>query len=249
MKPLSLLAAPLAALLLYSLPSPAGAISSGQVDDFQDATLQGWNSGGQGGNPNPNPPLVGPICGPGGGCGPSLDHYAILTGNGSPPAPPPAGAGRAVVASNALQWSGDYLGAGVTSIQLDVNNLGTTDLILRLSMLSLDPSGGTFSLTNGIPLPAHGTGEAGWTRVVFDISADSWTAVAGPGGGFMGMDIATTLSNVAALRIVSSAAPSFQGDSQAGQLGIDNISAVPEPGTLWLVLAGLGCLGWRRTRS
>jgi hypothetical protein len=233
MTPLYHGAASLVALLTLSLTPSANAITLGQVDDFEDATLQGWNSGGEFGSPSPNPPTVEQ----------DIDYYASIPGSGG------SGPGRAVVISNRDQWSGDYLAAGVTSIQLDVNNLGTTDLHLRLAILSTAQGGGTFALTESIPLAPHGTGVDGWMTVTFDLDPANWTAAVGPQGMYAGEDILTALSSVTALRILSSVEASYQGDSVDGRLGVDNISAVPEPGTFALVVGGLAFLGWRRSAA
>jgi hypothetical protein len=40
---------------------------------------------------------------------------------------------------NATQWAGDYLAAGIDGIAMDLRNLGTTDLTVRL--LLEDPMG------------------------------------------------------------------------------------------------------------
>jgi hypothetical protein len=62
-----------------------------------------------------------------------------------------------------------------------------------------------------------------------------------------GVDIDTALSSVSLLRILSNPNNGVQGDSIAAILGVDNITAVPEPGTFSLVMGGLAFLGWRRS--
>jgi hypothetical protein len=168
-----------------------------------------------------------------------------LTGNGSLPQPG-LGAGRAIAVSNSSQWAGDYLAAGVTSIVLDVNNLGTTDLTLRLAIVSHAVDGGTFALTTGISVPAHGTAPNTWSTIEFSLDPSAWTPTAYIQGTLPGIDINAALADVTSLRILHSENPSWQGESVVGQLAIDNITAVPEPGTLALVVAGLALLAWSR---
>jgi hypothetical protein len=187
---------------------------------------------------------VAPICGPSEDCGPDIDYYGRIISSG---APPPA-AGRALAISNTAQWAGDYLAAGVDSIELDVNNLGTTDIHLRLAIVSTDVNGGTFFLSDSILISPHGTGALGWANISFDISPDSWRAMnVATQLGPPGVDIDTALSSVSLLRILSNPNNGVQGDSIAAILGVDNITAVPEPGTFSLVMGGLAFLGWRRS--
>jgi len=67
--------------------------------------------------------------------------------------------------------------------------------------------------------------------------------------GIAGSDVTEVLSSVSELRILSSEDPDFLGDQFIARLGLDNITAiaVPEPGAMVLLLAGMVC-GFRRRR-
>ena len=133
-----------------------GQITNGQVSDFQDGTTQGWVSGA----PNPNPPTVLLNShGPG-------DHALEVVATGV------FGAGSRLATFNSSQWAGDYLSADVTSILMDLNNVGSTDLDIRLAVSG---SGGDFSTTSSLFL----TSESGWTRFAFPVDVADWTSVGG----------------------------------------------------------------------
>jgi hypothetical protein len=197
------------ASLVAILATPAtAAILLGQLDDFEGGTLQGW----QAGSNNPYGPTNIASGGPSG----ADDNYLRLASDGS------TTAGR-LVAFNSEQWTGDYLDAGVSAIQMLVNNLGTTDLVLRLILI------GAGSLTTATPIVV--AAGSGWNTVSFSLASANLT----------GSPYSAVMSNVAELNLVHSTnavghrsgAPNI-----VAQLGIDNITAVPEPST-WL-LAGLG---------
>jgi len=145
------------------------------------------------------------------------------------------------VAINTSQWAGNYIAAGVSSILMDLNNIGNTDLTIRL--LFEDPMGGPpadEAVTNfGAFLPAG----SGWMHFVFPISPPSLTVVTG--------SATAALTNATLMRIINAPDP---GDaiSAVGVLGVDNITAVgavPEPSTVLVVVAGLGCLAVLRRRG
>lgn len=219
-----------AALLAIALaPAPrASAVVLGQIDTFQDGTTQGWLAGLLGA-PHPAPPINIPTGGPKG----AGDRYLQLTALGG------VGPGSRLTVLNLSQWSGDYLSAGVHFITMDVNNLGTGDLSLRL--LFEDPMGGppndvAFS-TDPVLVPAG----SGWMSVVFPVGPDALTAGLG--------SVTTALSNTTALRIFHSPSPGFPGPSVVAQIGVDNIKAVPEPSAALLIGAGLLALLITRRRS
>ncbi|MGD9618041.1 MAG: PEP-CTERM sorting domain-containing protein [Alphaproteobacteria bacterium] len=217
-------------------PQTAGAVAIGQIDTFEDGTTEGWFAGGGpfGAMP-PNPPQVVDTGGPG-GAGDAFLQITAVGGSGGP-APQP---GSRLSANNTLQWAGDYLTAGVTGIAMDLRNLGTSDLTIRL--LFEDPIPGppvNVAVTSGALLPAGGD----WTRVVFPVSAADLTALSG--------DPTVLLSQVTFVRIVHSPTPGLPIPQVSGVLGVDNISAIPEPSSLALVASAAlaGLTAYRRRRS
>lgn len=199
---------------LASLAAPARAISVGMVDTFAAGANFGWHVGGS----HPSPPEVIDGGGPGG----SGDSFLLLTsvgGNGP--------GGRLAVIAGA-GWNGDYLTAGVTSIQLDAINQGDSALQLRLYFNS---AAGSAMSSVALALPA---GEA-WTHLVFPIATEA----------LAGVNLAATLHSVTELRLFHNPDTSFPPSPVTAMLGIDNVAAaaaVPEPGTPWLWAVGAGAL-------
>jgi len=212
----------LAAIGVVALAPPAVAITTGQIDDFQDGTTQGW------GTPavNPVPPIVVADVGPAGAGDDSLEIRSTGT----------FGAGSRLVAMNTLQWTGDYTAAGVTMVVADLNNIGSTSLSVRLGF---DGAGGQFSST----LPAALAPGSGWQMAAFPVEAGDLTSVGGA-------DVDATLADVTELRILHAANPAFIADVIEAQLLVDNIVAVPEPSVLPLIAVGSACLiALQRLRS
>jgi hypothetical protein len=216
-------------LVVWVYATPAGAaIIGGQVDTFEDGTLQNWQNGGF---TNPNPATNVATGGPGG----ANDNYLRVASNGG------AGAGGKLVVFNSnQQWAGDYLDADVGSIAMQVNNFGATNLTLRLILL--DGLGGqTLTTVAPVNVPAG----SGWTDVSFSLAPANLT-----GGNF-----ATAMDSITELNLVHSptviAARSGSPNITA-QLGVDNITAVavPEPGAGGAaLLAAAGWTGIRRRRA
>lgn len=181
---------------------PAAAISLASFNDFDDGTTQGWSSGPL----HPMPPVAVASGGPAG----AGDGYLLMQSNGGV-------AGGRLVTFGSAEWHGDYVAAGVTAITMSVNNLGTTDLSLRLWL------SGPFS-TVPIAVPAG----SGWQTVVFPTTPDALSNV-------------TAGLNVNQLRLYHSlaAVSPTSADVIVSQLGIDNVAAVPEPSSAWLLLSGL----------
>jgi len=209
------------------------AVSIGLTDTFT-TNEQNWFAGGLGppGSIPPIPPDQQPSGGPGG----AGDGFLQITGVGG------AGAGSRIVAINTSQWTGNYLTAGVNAIAMDLQNQGSSDLTIRLLFENPFPGPPTDEAVTsfGAFLPAHST----WMHFLFPVGPGALV----PQGT---SDVNTLLSNVTLLRIIHSVAAD-EADTVIGQLGVDNITAtasataVPEPATLVLTIAGIGAAVQRR---
>lgn len=201
MKMLELISITLLVTIIFGIDVSAQ-ITNNQTDNFEDGTVQGWSEG----TASPNPPANIADGGPGG----TGDNYLqnVSIGGG--------GAGSKLVLFNTVQWKGDYTSAGVTDISMLMNNLGATNLEMRLAF---DGNGGRFSSTNAVSLSAG----SGWQTVVFPIGPSDLTAVDG------GTDVNATIGNVTELRILHNPSPDWRGVSIAATLGVDNITASDMP--------------------
>ena len=168
------------------------AVVLGQIDTFQDGTLQNWDAG-LGGIEPPFPPIVITDGGPGG----VGDHYMQITGIGGLPNP----GSRISVVNRNLQWSGNYLAPAVNAITLSLKNLGATDLVVRLAVGdvavgSLPPL--NIAVTkDSVVLPAGG----GWVSATFHLTPGQMAAARG--------NVQTALTNAGELRIMHNPDPTF----------------------------------------
>lgn len=174
------------------------ALTVGVADTFQDGTTAGWTSGVN----NPTPPVNVSTGGPLG----AGDRYLLVTSSGA------AGSGGRLVAISGPQWGGDYILAGVTSIGMDVNNLGPNALSLRL----LFEAPGASALSSDAILVPVGSG---WTHIAFPISP----------GALTGSAIAS-LSGATGIRLFHNTSAVSPGPPIAAQLGVDNIIAIAASG-------------------
>ncbi len=188
-------------VLFAAMTTPAGAVTLGQIDDFQDGTTQGWGSG----VISPVPPVNLADSGPTG----VGDHSLLITSLGG------GGPGSRFVAFNTVQWAGDFLTAGVERITLDVNNLGAGTLNVRVA---LEGTGGRFVSTLSVPVLSG----SGWQNIELSLLAADLSSA----GGF---DVNATLSAVTQLRVISAVSPTFEGDPIATQGLMDNVIAGPVP--------------------
>ena len=202
-------------LLSTGMRAARAQVTLGQIDTFEDGTTQGWTVG-AGGAPGPVNIATGGPAGAG-------DNFLEVSSTGRP------GPGGRLVTINSSQWAGNYLAAGVNEITLDANNLGATDLSIRL--LFADPMGGPPAdvavTSQALLLPAG----SGWVHASFLIDPADLVAVLG--------SASAALANATEMRIFHNPAPDFPGPPVgipdiAATLGVDNITAaaVPEPGTL-----------------
>lgn len=219
--------------LAAAVALPAATIN--QIDTFTTGT-QGWVAP----DPdNPNPPVTA-LGGPAG----AGDAYLKLVANGGIYAPELAGS--RLVALNETQWTGDFIGAGINAISMDVMNAGPADVFLRLLFESFTQPGPPTALAlsqNAVFVPA-GTG---WTHIVLPIDPASLTAPIGT--------VQAALSNTSVMRIFSNPNPTFGGPGNGPPMinvvfGVDNITAeqVPEPSTMLLMGAGIAVVALLRRR-
>ncbi len=215
------------ALLSLAFTAPAGAVTVGQVDDFEDGTTQGWAVAfGPGGGGHPAPPQNIATGGPAG----LDDNFLLLTALGG------GGPGSRLTAGNLAQWSGDYLAAGVDRIEMWVNNFGQNDLFLRL--LFEDPTGGPPANVAYSADPIVIVAGGGWQKISYSLAEADLEAALG--------DVNGALSGATVLRLYHGVADGFPGEAVSAQLGVDNIraiAAVPEPATWALMIGGFGLTG------
>jgi len=191
----------------------------GQTDTFQDGTTDGWQTGRSGSPRNVST----------GGPAGAADAFLEMTSTGT------GGPGSKAIIFNHAQWAGNYTSAGVTEIDMDLKNLGTTPLHMRLAFNQFGGGPG-YETINAVALP---TG-SGWQHAIFRIGSADLTPLESP------PSLATVLSNVAEVRILSAASPSLDGDIIATAIGIDNIKAVPEPMSGCVLVAAAPLLLRRR---
>jgi hypothetical protein len=210
-----------AALGLLVGPAAVQALTFGQIDNFEDGTVQSWAEGGI----SPNPPVNVATGGPAG----VDDNYLQNDSSGG------FGEGSKQIMFNKVQWTGDYNVAGVTAITADMANLGSTSLSMRVTLTG-GPGFSQYSSTSAFVLPPDGV----WRSVTFGLSSGDLTKVAGADV------LAAVLANVNELRLLSSAVPAYNGDAIVSTLGVDNITATPEPGSLALLALGAAAVIRRR---
>lgn len=204
------------------IPAYAGAVTLGQHDSFSGPSLDGWSRG-----------VALADAGPEGVGDDALEMVAdgfVTDGK--------------IVNFNQSQWSGDYLAAGITAIMIDVNNTGANDLLLRVVFGTTSfprfGLGDWYASIQAVPVMAG----SGWQTILLPIGPTDLRRVQGSGG------YSDALGSVSTMRLLHSAVPRTQGDPIVATLRIDNITAVPEPGTGLLVLTGLlGLASGRRGRS
>ena len=183
-----------------------GAISDMEDDDFEDGTVQGWIHPAASPNPPANITTGGPM-----GAG---DNYLNLTSLGG------AGAGSRMAVVNRSQWIGDYNAVGnAFHIEADMINLGATALNIRIGVERSAPVQTRFVSTNAVTLNSGG----GWTSVSFMLTAAELSQVEGT------QTLTQVLDAVDEMRLISSVAAQWRGDSLVGSLGVDNFRVTSVP--------------------
>lgn len=209
----------IAAIAACALIVPnARAVDLTTFDTFQDQTVQNW----LGGTSISNKP---------GGMGGTADRFLQVSSNGNS-----SGSGSRLAFHNSdARWVGDFLSAGVTGIQFDATNLGTTNLELRVVLFS---SGSRWTSVQSIALPAG----AAWQSITIPISQAALTRVLGTNPW------PDSITNVSQLMIRHDpGTPSSGGSAVDATIGFDNIRVIPSPSGA-SVLLGASMLAGRRRR-
>jgi hypothetical protein len=218
-------------VLLVPAVGPAQ-VTLGQVDNFEDGSLQNWAQGIS---------SLGTLTSATGGP-PGSTHYMQVTALGGF-----GGSSSRLTVFNQSQWRGNYIAAGVNAVEMDL--LAPTSNAQTLSMRIAYKSGTGagapgYSSTAAFSLPADGQ----WHHAVFLLSNSTMTpigAVTSPFDAF--------ITAPQEMRILHSASPSLNGDVIAAVVGVDNVRAsfvpVPEPaGGLAAVALAAGLVGLARRR-
>ncbi|HEX6962141.1 MAG TPA: hypothetical protein VF175_09760 [Lacipirellula sp.] len=183
--------------------SPAGAITLGQLDDFQTGGVAGWGSP-AGNTVTAVIPNAGPL-GPGDSALNVEANLKLLVTSGS-------------------QWHGNYTAAGIVKISMDVQHSNGFPLELRLGiangLFSISGSGDTYETIDAITVPNDGQ----WHRVTFDVMPTDFIDTFG--NSIDPPDPAAALANVTHLRLFHNpASRQFVGEAVSGSFNLDNILA------------------------
>jgi hypothetical protein len=182
---------------------PAAAVTLGQVDDFEDGTIQGWNSN----------------------FGSTISSVAADAG--------PAGAGddalnvqadNRTVVFNEMQWRGNYIAAGVTRISMDFRHTNTFTMQVRIGIsngqFGPQGSGDTYVSASAVAVPNDGV----WRNIEFDMTPAAFVPTINNSSA--SPDAAAALANVTHFRILHNPGPQeFIGSPTGGSFRLDNITA------------------------
>ncbi len=189
-------------------PSLAECITLNQIDTFT-GNLDNWTDGHLGSN------VLNVSTGGPNGAG---DGYLQVSSGA-------LGGAQRMITFNRMQWTGNYIAAGVGSVSMELKNFGTTTIPIRITLR--DSTGGAtdpgYSTLNAFSLPADGQ----WHLAKFNLTASDLKAINTT------TPLSTWLTNVLDFRLLSSTAPATIGDAISARIGVDDITAGPPPPTAW----------------
>lgn len=205
----------------FGVQAASGSVVLGQVDTFEADTMDWSNTFGANTS----------FWSDGGGPGGASDPHMVLQTTGAA-----SGSGSRLGSWNGVQWAGDYIGQGITRIQVDLAGLEGPGAEMRLMFLS--NSGAVFTTIESVSVPTDGV----WRTYTFDISEAAMVQVGGlPSYADSFIDVSRMH-----LRHQPGEPAGFNGTpAYDGRIAVDNVRAVPGAPSV-LVLGAAGCLTRRR---
>ncbi len=220
-------------VVAFGLCRDAEAITLASVDGF-GATSEGWSIGA---TPSATQPTRSAGVGFDGQAG-FLSHFSDSNGAN----------GKWLMFSAQADWIGNYTSAGVSGITFQADNQAGNPLAVRIAFSG--PGGWFYS---GAQTITNSTGAADWTLLSYTLTSGSFTYLAGSGGTGSFTD---TMSGVTRFEILGGASAIvyhsngniIEAGLSTNTVGIDNITAVPEPATPGLLVVGWSAVAMMRRR-
>jgi hypothetical protein len=204
----------LVAPLVLAFAQVGECVTLNQVDTFQGST-NNWTDGHAGDN------LA--VIANGGPNGAGDSYLQVSSGS--------AGGEPRLITFNQSQWTGNYIAAHVKSISMELKNFGFSTLPIRIAIRNQTGSAAVpgYSSTNAFMLPADGN----WHLALFKLDTSNMTPV-----GLGLPPLSTELLTVKDFRLLSAGQPAIIGDVISARIGVDDITAVPEPASYILLTIG-----------
>ena len=127
---------------IIAMPCTVFAVDAGQIDDFENGTVQTWQKGLRSTNPPTNISSGGPSG--------TNDNYLQTVSNAG------ISADSKQVIFNNVQWTGDYLAAGIIEIGMQFRNSGSSMLHMRIALEGGPTTRSWFGSSQAFEVPADG---------------------------------------------------------------------------------------------